>query len=213
MTGTRIVIADDHTLVAEGLKGLLEPEFQVAAIVSDGRELIVTTRELRPDVIVVDVTMPGLNGIEAIRELKRDGSSAKAVVLTMNTDVVYASRAFEAGAVGYVLKNAVSGELVTAIREVISGNTYVTPKIAGQLLGALTAGKADSEDPVEQLSNRQREILRLLAAGLSAKQAAAKLGISRRTVETHKYRIMKAVGVETSAELIRFAVESGLISE
>ena len=213
MNPTRIVIADDHTLVAEGLKGLLEPEFQVVAIVPSGRELIATTRELQPDVILVDVTMPGLNGIDAIRQLKREGSSAKAVVLTMNTDVVYARRAFEAGAVGYVLKNAVSGELVAAIREVILGNTYVTPKIAGQLIGALAAGAIESEEPVDRLSNRQRQILRLLAEGLSAKQAAAKLGISRRTVETHKYRIMRAVGVETSAELIRFAVEKGIVSE
>ena len=213
MNPTRIVIADDHTLVAEGLKGLLEPEFEVVAIVPSGRELIATTRELQPDVILVDVTMPGLNGIDAIRQLKREGSSAKAVVLTMNTDVVYARRAFEAGAVGYVLKNAVSGELVAAIREVILGNTYVTPKIAGQLIGALAAGAIESEEPVDRLSNRQRQILRLLAEGLSAKQAAAKLGISRRTVETHKYRIMRAVGVETSAELIRFAVEKGIVSE
>ena len=213
MNPTRIVIADDHTLVAEGLKGLLEPEFQVVAIVPSGRELIATTRELQPDVILVDVTMPGLNGIDAIRQLKREGNSAKAVVLTMNTDVVYARRAFEAGAVGYVLKNAVSGELVAAIREVILGNTYVTPKIAGQLIGALAAGAIESEEPVDRLSNRQRQILRLLAEGLSAKQAAAKLGISRRTVETHKYRIMRAVRVETSAELIRFAVEKGIVSE
>ena len=213
MNPTRIVIADDHTLVAEGLKGLLEPEFQVAAIVPNGRELIAKTKELEPDVILVDVTMPGLNGIDAIRQLKREGSCAKAVVLTMNTDVVYASRAFEAGAVGYVLKNAVSGELVSAIREVIQGNTYVTPKIAGQLLRALASGAVESEDPVDRLSNRQREILKLLAEGHSAKQAAARLGISQRTVETHKYRIMKSVGVETSAELIRLAVEKGLVCE
>jgi DNA-binding NarL/FixJ family response regulator len=213
MKPTRIVIADDHTLVAEGLKGLLEPEFQVAAIVSSGRELIAKTKELEPDIVVVDVTMPGLNGIDAIRQLKHEGLTAKAVVLTMNTDIVYARRAFEAGAVGYVLKNAVSGELVAALREVVQGNTYVTPKIAGQLLGALAAGSAESEDPVDQLSNRQREILKLLVAGLSAKQIAAKLGISRRTVETHKYRTMKLLAVETSAELIRLAVEKGLVSE
>lgn len=213
MNPTRIVIADDHVLVAEGLKGLLEPEFQVVAIVGSGRELIVATRELQPDIVLVDVTMPGLNGIDAIRQLKREGSLVKAVVLTMNTDVVYASRAFEVGVVGYVLKNGASGELVAAIREVVQGNTYVTPKIAGQLLGALASGAVDSDDAADHLSNRQRQILQLLAEGLSAKQAAARLGISRRTVETHKYRIMKVVGAETSAELIRFAVEKGIVSE
>lgn len=213
MTPTQIVIADDHTLVAEGLKGLLEPEFQVAAIVSNGRELIAKTQEIQPEVILVDVTMPELNGIDAIRQLKREGSLAKAVVLTMNTDIVYASRAFEAGAVGYILKNGVSGELVSAIREVVRGNTYVTQKIAAQLLGAHASGTIDSGNAADHLSNRQRQILQLVVEGLSAKQAAAKLGISRRTVETHKYRIMKAVGVETSAELIRFAVENGIVSK
>jgi DNA-binding NarL/FixJ family response regulator len=213
MTHARIVLADDHTLVAEGLKSLLEPEFEVAAIVASGSDLVATAKAVRPDVIVVDVTMPGMNGIEAIRKLKQQGNEAKAVVLTMNTDVVYAKRAFEAGASGYVLKSTVSGELVTAIREVLGGNTYVTPKIAGELLGALSGKSTGSDRPVDHLSNRQRQILRLLVEGLSAKQIAAKLGISRRTVETHKYRIMRIVGVHTSAELVRFAVEQGLVSE
>jgi DNA-binding NarL/FixJ family response regulator len=213
MTPARIVIADDHILVAEGLKGLLQPEFNVVAIVANGHDLIDATRRISPDVVVVDVAMPGMNGIDAIRRLRGAGSLAKPVVLTMNTDVAYARRAFEAGAVGYVQKNTVSGELVTAIREVLKGNTYVTPKIAGELLGCLAGKETAEEKEADQLSNRQRQILQLLAAGLSAKQAAAKLGISRRTVETHKYRMMKITGIETSAELIRFAVEQGIVLE
>jgi DNA-binding NarL/FixJ family response regulator len=213
MTAARIVIADDHTLVAEGLKGLLEPEFEVVEIVSNGHDLIEATARIQPDVVLVDVAMPGMNGIDAIRHLRSAGTTAKTVVLTMNTDVVYAKRALEAGATGYVQKNTVSGELVTAIREVLDGNTYVTPKIAGELFGILSsAGLADKETAGSQLSNRQCQILQLLAEGLSAKQAAARLGISRRTVETHKYRIMRTIGVETSAELIRFAVEQGIVA-
>ncbi len=213
MTPARIVIADDHILVAEGLKGLLEPEFSVSAIVANGHDLIDVTGRISPDIIVVDVAMPGMNGIDAICHLRDAGNLARPVVLTMNTDVAYARRAFEAGALGYVQKNTVSGELVTAIREVLRGNTYVTPKIAGELLGSFADKEPVEEKEADQLSNRQRQILQLLAAGLSAKQAAAKLGISRRTVETHKYRIMRIIGVETSAELIRFAVEQGVVLE
>jgi DNA-binding NarL/FixJ family response regulator len=149
-----------------------------------------------------------LNGIEAIRELRRERNAVKAIVLTMNTDVVYAQRAFEAGASGYLLKSTVSGELVTAIREVLSGNTYVTPKIAGQLMSALVAPIDQPENPMSLLTKQQRKILFLVAEGQSAKQMAAKLGLARRTVETHKYRIMRIVGVQTTAELIRFALEN-----
>jgi DNA-binding NarL/FixJ family response regulator len=163
--------------------------------------------------VVVDVAMPGMNGIDAIRHLRDAGNQAKPVVLTMNTDVAYARRAFEAGALGYVQKNTVSGELVTAIREVLKGHTYVTPQIAGDLLVSFSDEEAVKENEADQLSSRQREILQLLATGLSAKQVAAKLGISRRTVETHKYRMMRMMGIETSAELIRFAVEKGIVLE
>src|SRR5436190_18911717 len=137
MSRPRILIADDHPILAEGLRGLLEPEFEVVGVVADGRELVAAAKKHQPDVIVADVTMPSLNGIEAAVQLRDLGVKAKVVFLTMHRDVAYARRAMEAGALGFVLKHSVTGELVTAVREALRGNTYVTPQIAGALLQAL----------------------------------------------------------------------------
>lgn len=208
MSRKRIIAADDHRIVAEGLRSLLEPEYELVAVVEDGAALIEAHDEHRPDVVVADVTMPTLNGILAMRKLLEAGSRAKFVLLTMHTEASYAVEALNAGASGYVLKHSAPGELVTAIREALAGRTYITPRIAGDVLEAMRQGEA-AEDV--RLTSRQSEILQLLAEGRSAKEVAALLDLSPRTVESHKYAIMETLGLKTSAELIREAVRRGLV--
>ena len=212
MKRARVLLADDHKIVAAGLKGILEPEFELVGTVQDGRALLKAARELRPDVIVVDISMPLLNGIEAVRQLKKANDRAKVVFLTMHPDVTYASRAFEAGASGYVLKHSAPAELVTAIREALQGRTYVTPMIAGELMRSYQDGSGKRKDPIRTLTPRQREVLQLLAEGRSAKDAAAILGISPRTAEFHKYRMMRELGIRTNAELMQYAIKHGVVA-
>lgn len=212
MKRARVLLADDHKIVAAGLKGILEPEFELVGTVQDGRALLKAARELRPDVIVVDISMPLLNGIEAVRQLKNANDRAKVVFLTMHPDVTYASRAFEAGASGYVLKHSAPTELVTAIREALKGRTYVTPMIAGELMRSYQDGSGKRKDPIRTLTPRQREVLQLLAEGHSAKDAAAILGISPRTAEFHKYRMMRELGIRTNAELMQYAIKHGVVA-
>ncbi len=212
MKRARVLLADDHKIVAAGLKGILEPEFELVGTVQDGRALLKAARELRPDVIVVDISMPLLNGIEAVRQLKKANDRAKVVFLTMHPDVTYASRAFEAGASGYVLKHSAPAELLTAIREALQGRTYVTPMIAGELMRSYQDGSGKRKDPIRTLTPRQREVLQLLAEGHSAKDAAAILGISPRTAEFHKYRMMRELGIRTNAELMQYAIKHGVVA-
>ncbi len=212
MSRHRVLIADDHQILAEGVRGLLEPEFDVIGVVADGRELVVAAKKLRPDVIVADVTMPALNGIEAARQLRAAGVAAKVVFLTMHRDVAYARQAFEAGAVGFVLKHSVTSELVTAIREALRGQTYVTPMIAGELLASHGSGNSAAYDSLSRLTSRQREVLQLIVEGRSAKEIAAVLKISTRTAEVHKARILEALGLRSTAELVQFAIRNGIIS-
>jgi len=212
MSKARILLADDHRIVIEGLKKLLEPDYDVVGTVEDGRALIAAVAELQPDVVVADVSMPHLNGIEAVRQIKEKSPQIKVVMLTMHHDVQYAVRAFEAGASGFVLKASASNELITAIGEAMRGKTYVTPLIAGDLIQSYREGKANPEIGLRQLSARQREILQLVAEGRSAKEIGRALNISARTVESHKYQIMEALNVKTSAELVQFAIKHGIIS-
>jgi len=205
----RVLLADDHRMVTEGLKSLLADEFELAGIVEDGVALVKAARESRPDVIVADISMPLLNGLEALAQLKRDDPQVRVVFLTMHRDAAYARRALEAGALGFVLKHSASAELVLALRAALQGRTYVEPGIAAEVFRS--ASKHDV-DPVATLTPRQREILRLLAEGKSAKQIAASLSLSARTVEDHKYRLMEMLGIENSAELVRFAVKHGLVT-
>lgn len=203
----RVLVADDHRIVAEGLRGLLEPEYELLEVVEDGRALLEAHDRLHPDIVVADVTMPLLNGIQAVRRLRESGSSAKFIFLTMHPEVSYATEALDAGAAGYVLKHSAPEELVTAIREALAGRTYVTPRIAGGVLEALRHG--DKAKP--RLTSRQAEVLQLVAEGRSAKEIAALLDLSPRTVESHKYAIMEQVGVKTTAELVQYAVKRGLV--
>jgi DNA-binding NarL/FixJ family response regulator len=212
MKRTKVVIADDHRLVAESLRGLLEPEFEVVALVEDGRELIEADRRFKPDVILADVTMPFLNGIEAIRELREVGSRAAVILLTMHHDATYARRGLEAGASGFLLKHSGPSELITAIREVLKGRTYVTPIIVGDLLTPSKHTSTVAAETSRNLTERRSEILRLLAEGHSAKEVAYKLHISSRTVECHKYAMMKDLNIRTTTDLVRYAIRQGMIA-
>ena len=207
----RVLLADDHLLVAEGLKSLLAPEFDLVGVVADGRALLEAARTLRPDVIVADITMPRLNGIDALVRLREDGDQVPVVFLTMHRDVTFARRALEAGASGFVLKHSASVELITALHAALEGKTYLTPQLAGEVFAALRQGPERAEDPIASLTPRQREVLQLLAEGRSAKQIAASLSISPRTVEFHKYQMMQALDLRTNAELVHFAIKHGLV--
>ena len=208
----RVLLADDHKIVLDGLRSLLEPEFELAGTVEDGRALVSAVQDLHPDVIVVDISMPLLNGIEAVRQIKKLDKQVKVVFLTMHPDVTYAIRAFEAGASGYVLKHSASSELLTAIHEAIKGRTYVTPMIAGELVQAYKGGTYQQAEEAQQLTQRQREILQLLVEGNSAKEIANLLNISPRTVEFHKYNLMSKLKLKSVSALIQYAIKHGFAS-
>lgn len=212
MKRPRVLLADDHVIVAEGLRGLLEPEFELVGIVQDGRALLNAAETLRPDVIVADISMPLLNGIDALRQIRKNGWNIKVVFLTMHPDVAYAVSAFEAGAMGYVLKHSAPSELITAIRSAMNGKTYVAPLLAGELM-QFYKERPDQRDELTMLTPRQREVLQLLAEGRSAKEIATVLQISPRTVEFHKYRMMEDLGIKTVADLIRYAINKGIVSQ
>ncbi len=212
MSKPRVLIADDHRILAEGLRGLLEPEFEVVGVVADGMELVSAAKELCPDVIVADVTMPTLNGIEAASRLAGLGMKTRVVFLTMHRDVAYARKALEAGAAGYVLKHSVSSELVTALREALRGQTYVTPMIAGELLRSYRAEDPRPQAASDRLTARQQEVLQLFAEGRSAKEVAAVLKISTRTAEFHKARILEALDLQTTADLVWYAIRQGIVT-
>jgi DNA-binding NarL/FixJ family response regulator len=207
----RVLLADDHRMVAEGLKSLLSAEFDLVGVVEDGRALIEAARMLRPDVIVADITMPHLNGIDALVQLKRDDMGVRVVFLTMHLEVAYARRAVEAGALGYVLKHSAPAELIAAIRAALDGKTWLTPAVAGEVLQSMKREPDNAGDPVASLTPRQREILQLLAEGLSAKEIGAKLEVSARTVEFHKYQMMERLDLHTTAELVHFAIKHGIV--
>lgn len=210
MKRAKVLVADDHRMVAEGLRSLLEPEFELVGIVEDGRAMLEAVEKLKPDVVVVDVSMPLLNGIDAVRQLKKKQKDIAVVFLTMHLDVAYAASAFEVGASGYVLKHSAPSELVTAIHSALKGRTYITPMLAGELLQFHKRKPQDEGGRLTPLTPRQREVLQLLAEGRSAKEVAAILQISTRTVEFHKYTIMENFGLRSTADLVRFALEHGI---
>jgi DNA-binding NarL/FixJ family response regulator len=211
MKRPRVLLADDHRMVAEGLKSLLAVDFELVGVVEDGHALIEAAKKLRPDVIVADITMPRLNGIDALTLLKKQNPKVKVVFLTMHQDPTYARRALEAGALGFVLKHSAPAELVIAIRAALADKTYLTPSLAGEVLQALKGESSQAVDPVATLTVRQREILHLLAQGRAAKEIGSTLSISARTVEYHKYQMMEALGLHTNAELVHFAIKHGIV--
>jgi DNA-binding NarL/FixJ family response regulator len=208
----RVLLADDHRMVAEGLKSLLAPEFELVGVVEDGRALIESAKKLHPDVIVADITMPHLNGLDALGALRKDNPDVKVVFLTMHQEVAYARRAIEAGAAGFVLKHSAPAELVAAIRAALDGKTYLTSALAGEVLHEIQRDPTATRDPVASLTARQREILQLFAEGCSAKEIATTLGISTRTVEFHKYQTMETLGLRNSTELTHFAIKHGIVT-
>jgi DNA-binding NarL/FixJ family response regulator len=207
----RILIADDHTLVAEAFVKLLEPEFEVIGIFADGQALLAAGPELKPDVIVLDVGMPLMNGLEAGKRIKKLLRAVKIVYLTMNTDVGIAAEAFRGGASGYLLKSSAAGELVTAVREVLNGRQYLSPLVAKDAEGFFLEIRV-SHLGQEKLTNRQREVLQLLAEGRSMKEAGYILKLTPRTVAFHKYKLMERLGLRTNSELVQFAIREHIIS-
>ena len=209
----RILLADDHRIVTEGLRNLLEPEFELVGIVEDGRALLDAAEKLRPDVIIADISMPLLNGIEAVRQIKKTNKDVKVIFLTMHPDVTYAVSALEAGALGYVMKHSAPSELITAVRRALKGKTYVTPLLKGEIMLSPNKGSIERREESSHLTKRQREVLQLLAEGYLAKEVASILSISTRTVEYHKYQMMRDVGIKTVADLIRYAIKHNIVSK
>jgi DNA-binding NarL/FixJ family response regulator len=210
MRRARVLLADDHTIVVQGLARLLKDEFDLVGSVGDGAALVEAARELRPDVIVADISMPELSGLEALRRLKEEGIDAHVLFLTAYGDPQLAAEAIRAGAAGYLLKHSAGEELVTAIQEALQGRVYLTPLITKDVIAAMTSPPEQPESAVK-LAPRQQEVLRLIAEGLTMKQIASTLQLSRRTVEGYKYEMMEALEVETTPELIRTAIRLGLL--
>jgi DNA-binding NarL/FixJ family response regulator len=212
MPKIRVLLADDHTLVAEGLQSLLKDSFELVGIVHDGRALVDAAVTLRPDVVVTDISMPLLNGLDAIRQIRARHPEMRFVILTMHRDTHLAAEAFRAGVSGYLLKISPGEELVSAIREVAQGRSYVTTLLAKDLINLLMdAGPA--RDGGSPLTPRQREVLQLIAEGRTMKEVAGILNISPRTAESHKYDIMQALNVQTTAELVQQAIRMKLVAE
>jgi len=211
VTRPRVLLADDHRLLREAFTRLLEPECEVVGAVADGRALLMAAPDLRPDIVVLDVAMPLLNGLDAARQLKRTMPKVKVIFLTMSEDSDVAAEAFRAGASGYLLKNSAASELVQAIREVSLGRSYVTP-LATQGLVETFLHSAKPSSKATDLSPRQREVLQLLAEGHTMKEIARLLKITPRTVAFHKYSMMEQLGITSSAELIQFALKQHLVT-
>ena len=209
MSGPRVLLADDHELLLGAFESLLAGECDIVGQVSDGRALLSAAEKLKPDVIVLDIAMPLLNGLEAGRQIKQWLRNVKLVFLTMYEDADLAAEAFRAGASGFLLKRSASSELLTAIREVMQGRSYITPLLTEGLVGSLL--NVDARRPSQDLTSRQREILQLLAEGRSMKEVAAVLNITPRTVAFHKYRMMEQLKVRSTAELIQYAVKNHIV--
>ena len=206
-----VLVADDHAIVKEGLVSLLrEHEFDVVGAVGDGHELFESARRLRPDLIVTDVSMPGQSGLDVLTRLKGEGIDSKVIVLTMHRDADLATRAMRAGASAFLLKHSAGEELLTAIRQVVEGGIYLAPALTKEVLERM-AVPADRSAP--QLTPRQLDVLRLILEGRRMKEIAARLQLSTRTVETHKYQIMQTLGVDSTAELVKYAIEHRLVPD
>jgi DNA-binding NarL/FixJ family response regulator len=205
----RVLLADDHALLLGALEKLLSKECDIVGQVSDGRALVAAAEQLKPDVVVLDISMPLLNGLEAGRQIKQRLRNVKLVFMTMNEDADVAAEAFRSGASGYLLKRSAASELATAIREVMQGRSYVTPLVTGGLVGSLM--HPDEHRPSTELTPRQREVLQLLAEGHSMKEVASVLKLTPRTVAFHKYRMMEQLKVKSTAELIQYAVKHHIV--
>jgi DNA-binding NarL/FixJ family response regulator len=209
---SRILIADDHTLVAELCKKLLETEFDVVGTVSDGHALVRAAGELKPDVIVVDVAMPILNGLDAARQVREMLPTVKVIYLTMNPDIEIAAEAFRRGANGYLLKTCAAAEMVLAVRNVLRGKSYMSPALSRDTVNFLKNKDKQLVNEDERLTERQREVLQLLAEGKVMKEVSTILHMSTRTVAYHKYRMMEVLGAKSTAELVKYAIKHHIVA-
>ena len=211
MPQTTVLVADDHAIVKEGIVSLLrEHDFDVVGAVSDGIALVEAARHLRPDVIVTDISMPKLSGLEALARITAEQLPCKVIMLTMHNDADLAARAVKAGAAGFLLKESAAEELIAAIRQVTQGRLYLTPAVTRDVVNRMAAATSTSKP---QLSPRQLEVLRLILLGQRMKEIAATLDLSPRTVESHKYEMMDVLGVQSTPELVRYAIEHRLIKD
>lgn len=214
MARPKVLLADDHPLTRAGMRNILEAGYEIAGEVEDGRALVRTALELRPDVVVVDISMPNLNGLDAIRLLREKGVSAKAVVVTMHTSIDFAVQAFRLGATGYVLKIDALGDLSRAVQEALAGRMFISPRMAGDVFAALMEPRSsvsEDDNPWTSLTAREREILQLTAEGRTMAEIGEMLHISARTVEKHKYKAMEKLKLRSTAELIQYAIQRGLV--
>jgi DNA-binding NarL/FixJ family response regulator len=208
MRRTTVLLADDHAIVTEGLNRLLkEHDFDVVGAVVDGNLLLDAAKRLHPDLIVMDLSMPGLSGLDVLARLKAEGIDSKIIVLTMHNDADLATHAMQAGAAGFLVKESAGEELLTAIRQALQGRVYLTPALRRDVMERM-AGSSSASEP--KLTPRQRDVLRLIVKGLRMKEIATKLGLSTRTVETHKYDMMEVLGLHSTAELVRYALDRKL---
>jgi DNA-binding NarL/FixJ family response regulator len=209
MAKPRVILADDHVLLVDAFEKLLAPECEIVALVADGRARLTAVTELHPDIVVLDVTMPLLNGLDAARQIKQLDPSVRLVFVTMNEDPDIAVEAFRAGATAYLLKRSAGTELLTAIREAMKRQSYVTPLVTEGMLELMM--HAHGESPAQRLTVRQREVLQLLAEGKTMKEVASILNVTPRTVAFHKYQMMDQLKIKTSAELIQYAIKQNVV--
>ena len=203
-----VLIADDHAIVKEGLVGLLKERFDVVGAVGDGQLLVEAAKRLQPDVIVTDISMPGLSGLDVLGRLKSERLTSKVIVLTMHNDADLATQAIRAGAAGFILKLSAGEELVTAIEQVMEGRVYLTPMMTRDVMARMAVPASEP-----QLTARQRDVLRHILKGQRMKEIAAALDLSPRTIETHKYEMMEALGVHSTTELVKYAIEHRLVAD
>jgi DNA-binding NarL/FixJ family response regulator len=208
----RLLLADDHTLLLEGIQLMLAPEFDLVGSVEDGQALLAAAKALKPDVILLDISMPSLNGIDAARRLRKILPSARLIFLTMHAGTDYVTEAFRAGAMGYILKRAAASELLTAIHTVLKGNHYVSPLVTRNSLDLLISSSKPGGKLSDCLTPRRREVLQLVAEGRSRKEIAGILNISVKTVEFHKGKLMRELNLQTVADYTRYAIEHGIIT-
>lgn len=211
MPKLRILLADDHLLVLEGFRRILEGQYELVGSVEDGRALLNTAKELQPDIVILDISMPLLNGIDAAAQLKKICPSTKIIIVTMHADTEYVRSAFEAGAMAYVLKRSAADELEQAIRMAVTGHSYITPLITKDMLNLFLSSTSESSAETHTLTTRQREVLQLLAEGRTAKEIANLLKVSSRTIEFHKSQILARLNLHTTADLIKYALTHGIM--
>jgi DNA-binding NarL/FixJ family response regulator len=211
MNRPRVLLADDHTLVLDGFRKLLEDRCEIVGVAEDGRTLLRMAQELQPEIVTLDISMPQLNGVDAARKLKKILPRTKLIFVTMHADPAYVNEAFKAGAAGYLLKRSAGSELLQAIQSVMDGQCYVTPLVAKGLVQSVVTGGRPAVQKEKSLTSRQREVLQLVAEGMTVKEIASALSLSPKTVEFHKSQIMTELDLHTTAELTKYALVHGLL--